>query len=424
MSLITKCLIFLILIITVVNPVYADTPTPTPSDITPTVTPTPTPTPSDNSSDKESERLNDLQNEINELQSKITVLQKQGETLSSQIKVMDSQIKLTELRINATKQKLAVLEEDIDKTNKKITRLERSLTDITKVLLNRIVVTYEVGRVQPLGVLLSSNDIVDFFKRANYLKVAQAHDKKLLFETQQARNDYANQKAIFEEKKNKVVTLKKQLEGYTAQLDQEKKSKESLLDATRNDEKRYQDLLAKARSEFEAIQGIISGKGQETLIGDVSEGQKIATVISGSSCNSGGSHLHFIVSRNGSTENPFSYLRGGIDFENCSGFSCGSGDADPFNPSGDWMWPIDPKIRLNQGYGATWATRNTWVGRVYSFHNGIDIDGSSPDVKAVKDGTLYQGSYTGSGGCRLRYVKVKHKDSGFETFYLHVNYIL
>ncbi len=154
----------------------------------------------------------------------------------------------------------------------------------------------------------------------------------------------------------------------------------------------------------------------------VSEGEKIASIIQGASCNSSGAHLHFIVTSGGNTQNPFNYLKSGIEYRNCSGAGDCS-DGDPFNPSGSWSWPINPPVRFVQGYGSTWAVQHTWVGQIYNFHNGIDIySDSSSDVKAVKSGSLYRGSYGGSRGCRLRYVKVSHDEGGFETFYLHINY--
>ncbi len=385
-------------------------------DATPTLTPTPTASP-DNSS-----QIKDLQNQISDLEKKVSDLQGQEKTLSSEIAVVDSQIALTQLRISATEQKIAGLELDIKTTTKKISRLEGSVTDLTKVLLNRIVATYQIGSTQPFQILLVSNNVSDFFTRLNYLKITQAHDKQLIYDTVQAKNDYANEKAIFEDKKKKVESLKKELESYTVQLDGEKKGKQTLLAATKNDESRYQALLAQARSEYQAIQGIVAGNGTETETGSVSQGQSIATIIEGTSCNSSGGHVHFIVSKNAATQNPFSYLKS-VDYENCSGSSCGSSDGDAFNPSGSWDWPTEPKIRLTQGYGVTWAVKYTYVGQIYNFHNGIDITGSSLVVKAVRAGVLYQGSYAGSNGCRLRYVRVHHNDDGLDTFYLHVNYI-
>jgi len=166
----------------------------------------------------------------------------------------------------------------------------------------------------------------------------------------------------------------------------------------------------------------MAGKGTEEEVGKVNQGQRIASVIQGTSCNSSGAHLHFTIAQNGSTQNRFDYLNAGIDYENCSGpGSCSP--ADPFNPHGSWDWPISSKIKFTQGYGSTWAIANTWVGRIYSFHNGIDISSlSSSEIRTVRSGTLYRGSYTGYNGCRLRYVRVDHDDSDLDTFYLHVNY--
>lgn len=226
------------------NFVFAQTTTDSP---TPTITPTPT------DSLGQEKKAEELQKQIDDLQNKISETQKQEKTLSSQISIMDSQIKLTELRINNTKQQIAGITSDIQTTTKKISRLEDNLNSITKVLLKRIITTYQVGTIQPFQILLSSDSVSDFFSRLNYLKIAQAHDKKLIFETQQTKNDYANQKQIFEDRKKKIELLKKQLEGYSAQLDQEKKDKQTLLDITRNDEQRYQSLLREAQAQIQAF---------------------------------------------------------------------------------------------------------------------------------------------------------------------------
>jgi len=365
-----------------------------------TVVPTPTP-------DK-SQAIKDLQNQINDLQNKISELQKQKKTLSSQIAVMENQIKITQLKIESTKKEIADLTLDIDTATKKISSLENSLTKFTGVLINRIRVTYEIGTIQPFHILLSSSNVSNFFSRLNYLKIAQEHDKKLIYDTMQAKNDYANQKSIFEDKKRQVEVLKTKLEDYNKQLDQEKKNKDALLQITQSDEAKYQKLLAQAQAEYEAIVGIVAGKGTESEIRNVNQGDVIAVIIPTASCNSTGPHLHFTVSRNGEALNPFNFLKPVDYIDNSEG--------DLFNPSGSWDWPIDPPIKFNQGYG------NTWYVRTYGFyptHNGIDISSSSYNVKAVKSGTLFRGSYSGYQGCTLPYVRVHHNEDGLDTFYLH-----
>ncbi|RJQ25621.1 hypothetical protein C4577_05250 [Candidatus Parcubacteria bacterium] len=360
---------------------------------------------------------------IKSLENKVLELQGQEKTLSSQISIMNNQIRLTQSKIDATKQKIISLEQDIEIAKDKISGLENDLNYSTKALLGRIGAVYKVGAVDPWQMFLTSDSISNFFTRLKYLRIVQIYDKKNIYAAEQAKVNYANQQEILEDKQDEEEALKITLESYTEQLDNEKKSKAVLLDATRNDEKKYQELLAKTRSEFEAIQGIMAGKGDEVEVGQVEEGAKIASIIQGYSCNSNGSHLHFtIADSNGNTQNPFNFLKGGVDYKNCSGSSCGSADSDPFNPSGSWNWPISGPISFSQGYGNTWATKYTWVRQIYNFHNGIDINSSSSDIKAVQSGTLFRGSYTGYNGCRLRYVRVKHQENNLETYYLHVNY--
>lgn len=200
------------------------------------------------------------------LENKVQDLKSQTKTLSSQISIMDSQINLTEAKIEANKRNILDLTLDIDTATKKISTLSDSLNEITEVLLNRIVATYQAGSVQPLEILLSSADASNLLTRLNYLRIAQAHDKRLIYDVQQAKNDYINQKDIYEAKKKKVETLKKQLEAYTNQLSQEKVSKQDLLTQTQGSEATYQSLLAQARAQLAALSNFATSTFGTSLV--------------------------------------------------------------------------------------------------------------------------------------------------------------
>lgn len=359
-------------------------------------------------SDKE--QLEKLSNQIEEYQRELDKLKSQASTLSNQIAQYDAQIRLTSLKIAQTEEKVALL-------GGRINQLEVSLKALDSAFTSRVVQTYKMSRTkEALILLMTSPDLTSAFSSFHYLQKIQEEDRNLLLRLENAQVSYKEEKVDQE-------NLQKELSDQKNVLGSQKSAKTYLLQVTKNDEKKYQELLNSSRAEFEAIQAIIAGKGKENEVGKISQGQRIASIIQGASCNSSGAHLHFIVSQGGNTQNPFSFLRSGVDFENCSGSSCESSDGDSFNPNGSWDWPISPKIKYSQGYGETWAVRNTWVGRVYRSHNGIDINSlSSSEIKAVRSGTLYQGSYTGYNGCRLRYVRVDHDDSDLDTFYLHINY--
>jgi peptidoglycan hydrolase CwlO-like protein len=365
-------------------------------------------TPNVTYAETDQEKAARLTSEIEKYQNEINKLKSQATTLSNQIAQYDAQIRLTELKVNQIEEKIVLLTGRID-------QLDASLSSLTTAFENRAVQTYKMSRFSEMYFLLSANDLDSMVASYHYLKRVQEEDRSLVNRLTTAQNTY-------KEEKTEQEKLQDELESQQKVLGTQKIAKGRLLEQTKNDEKKYQQLLAALKSEYESIQAILAGKGQESEVGKVSQGSRIASVIQGPSCNSNGAHLHFIVSKNGVTQNPFQYLKSGVSYENCSGSSCGSNDGDAFNPSGSWEWPVSPPIDFTQGYGSTWAVRNTYVGRIYSFHNGIDIDSSNAEVKAVRSGTLYRGSYGGVNGCRLRYVRVHHDEGDLDTFYLHINY--
>jgi peptidoglycan hydrolase CwlO-like protein len=362
------------------------------------------------SAETQEEKMEKLGEEIVQYENEIKRLQSEANTLSNQIAQYDAQIRLTSLKISETEEKILLL-------GGRINLIQTSMDSLTTAFENRAERTYKMARVeQPFMMLVTASNLSEVISSFHYLQKIQEADRDLLARLDETKTEYNKEK-------DEQERLQLELERQKRALDSQKAVKANLLKVTKNDEKKYQSLLAAARSEFEAIQAIIAGKGDETEVGPVNEGQKIATVIQGASCNSSAAHLHFIVSEDGSTHNPFGYLNGSAAYENCSGSSCGSGDADSFNPSGSWNWPINPPIKFTQGYGNTWAVAHTWVGRIYQFHNGIDINNKGDSgVKAVRTGKLYRGSYTGYNGCKLRYVRIDHDDSNLDTFYLHINY--
>ncbi len=354
----------------------------------------------------EQEEKAELERKISEYEQQIKSLQEKASTLANQISQFNAQIKLTELKIQQTEDQISLL-------SGRIGTLTGSVSNLTDAFNARVLETYKLSRLggDPL-VLATSTNLRDALTRYQYLTRLQEADQALLTRLKKANDGYQTQKT-------QLTELTKQLATAKAELDTQKSSKANLLSVTKNDEKRYQELLTAAKTEYDAIQAIIAGRGQETEVGKVAQGEKIATVIEGASCNSSGTHLHFIVTKSNMDENPFRYLKPGVDYENCSGPGACTA-TDTFDPSGTWNWPLDGKISFHQGYGQTWFVKTyKW----YPRHDGIDISSdTSSIVKAVQPGILYRGSFNGARGCKLRYVRVKHDGSDLNTYYLHINY--
>jgi len=356
----------------------------------------------------------DLQKQINEYQIQINKLTAEKNTLSNQIKIIDSQISLAQLKINQTENEINQLEADIQRLTGAIGDLDISLNQLTTVFIQEINQNYRLLKQgPPLGYLLFNN-LNGFLQQKKYVTTLQKNSQETILKMETTRTNYDLQKTQKEQKQIELEDLQKKLVQQKKTLDQQKDVKKNLLAITQNSEANYQRLLAQARAELAAIEGILAGRGEETKVGSVNAGDRIATVISGSSCNSSGTHLHFMVQKDGIVQNPFNFLKP-VDYNNDSG-------GDPFNPTGSWNWPLSPKIKFNQGYGRTWAVvENTWVKRIYSFHNGIDIGSDNLAVFATHNGTLYRGSFK-EKNCILKYVRVEDEGSKTETYYLHINY--
>ncbi len=222
-----------------------------------TTTPTPTP---DSSS-----KVADLQKKIDELEKAIAQKKEEGRTISNQISVMDNQIRVTELRINATQAKINELEKDITVTKDKIGGLEDNIHTSVSTMLGRITATYTVGSINPFEILLTSDTLENFMKRLTYLKIVQAADKKNLYAAEQAKVTYAQEKEKLEQKQQETEDLRKKLDEYTSQIEGEKAQKKNLLDATKNDEKKYQQMLAQAKAQINSFKSFASFSGGSIL---------------------------------------------------------------------------------------------------------------------------------------------------------------
>lgn len=238
-----------------VNSAWAEDPTPTP---TPTNSPTPTP---DNSG-----AISDLQGKIKDYQSKLSELSGQEKTLNSQISIMNNQIALTELKIEASKAQLAQLNKDIEVAKDRIKNLEQNINISTKALIKRVNATYQVGSISPWQIFLTSGNISNFLTRLAYLKIVQANDKKTIYAAQESKTNYANEKDLMQEKQAEEEKIKKDLEDYSTQLDQDKAAKQKLLDETKGSEANYQKLLSAAQAQLAGFTRFAQSQGGASLL--------------------------------------------------------------------------------------------------------------------------------------------------------------
>lgn len=391
-----------------------------------TPTPTPTPKPDDDLTEEEKDELSEKQSKVEELRQKLKEIEGQKISLSSTIQYINTKISLQQAEIDKTQSELNTLEKQLKDLSTRISGLEQSLDVLSDTLITRVNDTYKQSQTNPVHLLLISNGMSDFFTKYRYMQIAQAHTREVMEQAESQKMNFDIQKQLKEEKQEEVEQKRTQLQSQKNQLTAERAGQQKLLEATRNDEAKYMEELARAQAEYDAIQGIIAGKGQEVKVGRISKGERIASIISGRSPCSRGTHLHFEVVLGGTRRDPASYLKSISPVWNNSPDGA-------FSFNGDWEWPLNDPAKINQGYGMTWYARPGGYSRNGAYggapHTGIDIASKTPNdltVKAVENGELYRGIYKGicnlvNGSRDLKYVRVIH-DDGASTYYLHVNY--
>ena len=192
-------------------------------------------------------------------------------------------------------------------------------------------------------------------------------------------------------------------------MNNQKAAKNALLLQTKNDEVKYQQLLAQAYAEKAAIEkALVSG----VKVGPIKRGDSISLVgNSGYPGCSTGKHLHFEIRKDGTWTDPGSYLSGKTvrnDQDNGGNVNVGSGS---------WLWPVEDTVRLTQFYGHTpYSWKYKYSGGI---HTGYDMVSTSSDViRAPADGTLFKFSQM-CGSSAINIVYIEHGDN-LVSFYLHV----
>lgn len=197
--------------------------------------------------------LDECNSLISQYQDQINKLQGQANTLKNQIAQFDVQIKLTTVKIAQT-------QEQINMLGGRISQLGDSLATLTTAFNSRAVETYKLSRYEGgFFFILSANDLGDAFARYHYLQKIQEEDRNLLARLQEAQTTYQGQKADQE-------ALQKQLKTQQASLNAQKVAKNNLLSATKNDETKYQQLLAEAKSQLAAFQNFVVRQGGASIL--------------------------------------------------------------------------------------------------------------------------------------------------------------
>jgi len=211
------------------------------------------------------DEVSDLSQKIAEYTEKLNQLGTAKNTLANQIKILDSQIELTLLKITQTENSIKTLEKEIGGLTVEIDKLDGQLDSLSVIFINQIVQNYKLQKRVPAFAYIFGSNLNDFLERHKYITTLQKESQNNLIDMETIRTNYDLQKTEKEKKQTELEELQKTLATQKTSLNSQKASKNKLLNDTKNDEKKYQQLLTQAQSQLAALKNFSKTYGNTCL---------------------------------------------------------------------------------------------------------------------------------------------------------------
>lgn len=210
--------------------------------------------------ENDDERLSCLSEKITCSEKKIEEARESANTLKNTINIFNGQINVLQLQIDQNLVEIAKLEKQILELSDRIEGLDYSLDKLTSVLVERVNEHYKRTYHNPIAVFFSKTPFATKISEFKYLQLAEQQTVEAMQLAETQKTEYDNQKSLKEIAQEEVEEKKQQLEVSRRELNEQKSDKQSLLEVTQNDEKKYQQLLAEAQAEVEALKSFTANK--------------------------------------------------------------------------------------------------------------------------------------------------------------------
>jgi murein DD-endopeptidase MepM/ murein hydrolase activator NlpD len=298
------------------------------------------------------EQIAAYKTEIGKKKAQESTLSKQIAYMQTQIRRLEAEIKLTRTKISAAGLRIEGLTADINAQNIKIEKQKNNLSETIRTI-------NEYDQETPIELVLKNNNFSDFLNQVQFIETLQQGIRAKLDEIKQLKTQLQDKKNDFQAQKNELEQLSDELSGKNLVLSNEKEETQDLLVQTKNQEKKYQQMLADLQKKREDIQREIYGLEDK--------------------------------------------LRLTIDPNSIPSFKAGV-----------LAWPLQGS--LTQKYGPTSETG--FINEAYKFHNGIDIGADVGDpVRTAGDGIV---KALGNNGKYAygKWIAIDHQN-GLITLYAH-----
>lgn len=200
---------------------------------------------------------------IESLEADIATKKEQSASLSNQISILNIEIQKTEKEIEKTSKEIEETNLEIQTVQLQIKKKEQAIEKQRDILTEFIWVLYKYDQKNPVEILLGYDSLSDFMDQVEYLKLFQNKVKAVLDKLQDLKKELEWKNTELNSKKSELEDLKVRLKQEKERLSLEKYGRTRLLEITKKEEIKYQELLQKAREEYEKVNAEIAATQKE-----------------------------------------------------------------------------------------------------------------------------------------------------------------
>lgn len=185
-------------------------------------------------------QIEQLSEDISNSEDRIDDLRDREDTLENRLQILDAEIEQARANIAETEQEISQTRNAIEEKEEELARTKELIQENVKVL-------YKQGDPSTLEILFSSDNFTDFINRQEYLD-------KVKESLNEAAKDAVTIKEELEVQEQDLLTLREEQEAQERRVAANIEEQERILEATRGEEERYQELVAQQKEELEQAQ--------------------------------------------------------------------------------------------------------------------------------------------------------------------------
>lgn len=202
---------------------------------------------------KREQQIKELEQKISEYQVQINENRKKSITLEREVAIFNAQIRKIQLEIQSLNLAIETTNLEISQTGDRIEESIKKIEGLRKSLAGFIRLIDQADQESLIEILLKNDNFSDFFSNLENINLANEKAKITLDNLKKIKTDLEKKKEELQDKNKELLELKYIQEVQKRNLDIKRAEKATLLKETKGQEKKFQYLLKKTKTDIQKI---------------------------------------------------------------------------------------------------------------------------------------------------------------------------